>query len=89
MSDPTEFIRRVMQNEFNAEAAELVRTTDDPRAALEAKYGQVWDTKELQADFSVSGFMAPLVGVTRKSDGVRGTLAFSHSPRFYHSFHEA
>jgi hypothetical protein len=86
--DPTELIRVAMQNELNKEAVELAETVEDPRTALEAKYGQLWDTREMQAEFSVSGFMAPMVVVTRKSDGVRGTLMFSHSPRFYHSFQE-
>jgi len=80
--DNTETIRRGMQASLNAEAA----TASDPRAELSAKYGQLWDTSEMQADFSVEGFGAPFVVVVRKSDGVRGSLAFSHSPRFYHSF---
>lgn len=88
MTDPTEPIRRAMVNSLNAEAVELAKTTDDPRAALEAKYGQCWDTKELQEAFEVRGFMAPMIGVTRKSDGAQGTLLFSHSPRFYHSWSE-
>ena len=40
----------------------------------------------MQKDYSVSGFAAPFVVVTRKSDGVKGTLAFSHRPRRYHSW---
>lgn len=86
--DPTEATRRVMQGALNSEAAELAKTIEDPRAALEAKYGQLWDTAEMQAEYSVSGFAAPMIVVTRKSDGVRGTLLFSHMPRFYHSFQE-
>jgi len=58
------------------------------REALEAQYGQVWDTGELQRDFSVEGFGAPMVVVTRKADGVRGSLMFQHRPRFYFEFHE-
>ena len=82
MTDPTENIRRAMTGALNEEAAQAV----DPRAELGEKYGQLWDTREMQETYSVSGFMAPFVGVTRKSDGVKGTLMFSHSPRFYHSF---
>ncbi len=59
------------------------------RAELEAQYGQVWDTEELKRDFTVEGFRAPFVVVVRKSDGVRGSLGFTHSPRFYFSFREA
>ena len=36
--------------------------------------------------FAVEGFLAPYVVVRRKSDGVRGTLTFQHSPRFYFDF---
>jgi len=81
MSDPTEATRREM-------VAEL-RATAGPRAELEAKYGECWDTKELQEIFSVEGFMAPFVVVRRKSDGKRGSLMFQGSPRFYFKFEEA
>jgi len=78
MNDPTENIRRVLTATINSEQAE--------RAALEAKYGQVWDTTEVQCDFTVNGFMAPFISIVRKSDGVKGTLVFQHSPRFYWGF---
>jgi hypothetical protein len=45
-----------------------------------------WDTTEMMAEFSVDGFCAPFVVVRRKSDGVRGTLEFKHSPRVYFDF---
>lgn len=45
--------------------------------------GQEWDTAQLQEDFTVVGFAAPFVVVRRKSDGVKGTLEFKHSPRVY------
>jgi hypothetical protein len=48
-----------------------------------------WDTAELQRDFNVVGFLAPFVVVTRKSDGVKGTLEFTHQPRVYFNFREA
>ena len=53
------------------------------RAALEEQHGQVWSTGELREGFTVQAFMAPLVVVTRKEDGVEGTLFFQHNPRFY------
>lgn len=77
-NDPTEPLRR-----------ELVRTINEnpnERAALEAKYGQVWDTDELRRDFDVTGFMAPLVFARRKSDGKKGALGFQHLPRYYFGF---
>lgn len=76
--DPTEGIRRDMVEKINAEPGS--------REALEAEHGQVWDSTDLQTDFSVQGFMAPFVGVTRKSDGARGSLMFQHRPRFYYGF---
>jgi len=78
MSDPTESIRRHMTKEINA--------VEGSREDLEARYGKVWDTSELQEEFTVSGFMAPFVVVCRKSDGVKGSMAFQHDPRFYFSF---
>jgi hypothetical protein len=77
-SDPTEAIRRERLAEINAEPGS--------REALEAEYGQVWTTQELGRDFDVLGFAAPLVVVRRKADGVRGSLEFQHSPRFYFGF---
>lgn len=46
----------------------------------------VWDTKSLQQDFEVLGFLAPFVVVKRRSDGAKGTLEFTHSPRWYFNF---
>jgi hypothetical protein len=78
MSDPTEAIRRERLVEINAEPGS--------REALETKYGTVWSTEELGGNFDVLGFMAPLVVVRRKADGVRGSLEFQHNPRFYFNF---
>ena len=75
MQDFTEQIRREMVAEING--------NPESRESLAEKYGQVWDTQELQADFKVKGFLAPFVIVERKSDGAEGTLAFCHLPRFY------
>ena len=78
MSDPTEDIRRGLQQEINA--------VEGSREYLEAQHGQVWDTQELQSDFEVQGFMAPFIGVRRKSDGAKGSMEFQHAPRFYFNF---
>jgi len=78
MSDPTEPIRRERLAEINAEPG--------TREALEAQYGKVWSTDELAAEFEVIGFMAPLVVVVRKADGVKGSLEFQHHPRMYFNF---
>ncbi len=78
MQDPTEAIRRQEVAEINADPGS--------REALKAQYGNVWDTKELQQEFEVLGFLAPYVVVRRKSDGVKGSLTFQHAPRLYYSF---
>jgi hypothetical protein len=78
--DPTENIRRVEQAELNAAQAE--------REALEAKYGQVWSTEQVREDFEVIGFMAPYIGVQRKSDRKKGSLQFQHHPRYYFNWSE-
>jgi len=78
MTDPTEPLRRQRLAEINAEPS--------PKDALEAEHGKVWATDELAEEFEVVGFMAPLVVVRRKSDGVKGSLEFQHQPRFYFNF---
>ncbi len=78
MSDPTEVARRERLAEINSEPGS--------REALEAQYGKVWNTQQLAQDFEVIGFMAPLVVVRRKADGVKGSLEFQHMPRFYFNF---
>ena len=78
MSDPTETIRRERLVEINTEPG--------GREALEAKYGSVYSTDQLSEHFEVLGFMAPVVVVRRKSDGLKGSLEFQHNPRFYFGF---
>ncbi len=78
MTDATENVRRHMLAEINADPGS--------RTALEAAHGQVWDTGQLAADFEVVGFIAPLVVVRRRADGVKGSLQFQHSPRLYFGF---
>jgi hypothetical protein len=78
MSDPTETIRRSMAQEINSTAGD--------RERLEAQHGQVWDTQQLQTDFDVQGFAAPLIVVRERSTGRMGSLFFQHSPRFYWGF---
>lgn len=70
MTDPTEQTRRAMTAVINAAPAD--------RAALEAVYGRVWDATDLQADYEVTGFLAPFVVARRRSDGKLGSLMFQH-----------
>ena len=79
--DTTEETRRQMY--------QTITESPKTREELEAAFGQVWDTAQMQQDFYVQGFLAPFIGVTRKSDGKIGTLMFQPSPRLYFSFEEA
>lgn len=53
---------------------------------------KVWSTEEALDEFEFIGFQAPYVVVKRRSDGVRGSLefthAFIHAPRFYFDWTE-
>jgi hypothetical protein len=73
MSDDTESVRR-----------DMLASGQPQRDLAEAK--ERWDTQELGRDFEVIGFMAPFVVVRRKSDGAKGSLEFTHNPRFYFNF---
>lgn len=75
MIDPTEAIRLTRLAEINV--------VPGSREDLQAKYGKVWDTGQLTDEFEALGFLAPLIVVRRRSDGVKGSLEFQHSPRYY------
>jgi hypothetical protein len=75
LSDPTEQLRKQRVAEINSK--------ENTRQSLEEKHGQVWSTEEMQQEFDAIGFLAPLIVVSRKSDGVKGSLEFSHNPRYY------
>jgi hypothetical protein len=75
MNDPTEAIRRERSAEINA--------VPGSREALEAQYGQVWDTEQMQEEYEAIGFMAPMIVVRRRGDRVKGSLEFQGSPRYY------
>lgn len=82
--DETEFRRRQMLQEINAPLRG--KTDAEVRAELEAAHGKVYTTSELNEDFDVVGFMAPVVVVIRKSDHQKGSMEFTHMPRFYYGF---
>ena len=75
-----------MFDEQRKELSDKINVRQLERAALEAEFGQVWDTEQLKQDFVVHGFMAPFCAVTRKSDNVEGALCFQHLPRYYWGF---
>lgn len=52
-------------------------------------YGEdnVWiGSQEAQKYFTFRSFLAPIANVTRKSDGMDGTIHFDHDPRVYYNF---
>ena len=73
--DPTEEVRRALI----PETPHLVQQELDAGRP-------VWDFASVRQDFIITGFLAPFVTATRKSDGQKGTLMFTHSPRFYFSW---
>ena len=74
-TDTTEGLRRKLMAQLAMEAAD--------RVTLEHRHGHVWDPVELRRDFSVIGFLAPLVVVRRRSDGMLMTMMFQSEPRLY------
>ena len=79
--DSTEDVRRAL--------VPIVNSQELTREALEARHGQVYDTAQMREAFDVLSFAAPLVVVRRLSDGVKGSLYFTHDPRFYYGFEPA
>jgi hypothetical protein len=88
MTDETENVRRVLVQVINAS---LSPDEQERYRELCEKYGveDVYTTQTVQESFEVLGFMAPFVVVRRRSDNAKGTLQFSHSPRFYFGFQVA
>ena len=67
---------------------EVNGNNDEFRAFLTERVGKTLTTAEMQEEYRVVGFCAGLCVVERKSDNRCGSLDFTHSPRFYHSFKE-
>ena len=80
----------------------LIATNEEIDLCVELmkKYGDVYTAEMMQDKFDVSSVCQNVVlghrdpeglsyiKVTRKSDGVRGALEFTHRPRFYYNFQE-
>lgn len=77
MSNPTENTRKQTVTELNSD--------DATKAELQQKHGRVWTTNEMREEFDALGFMfmAPFIIVCKKDTGERGSLMFTHSPRYY------
>jgi hypothetical protein len=77
MSDDTQYERQRLLAQMPEELQKRVQAGEE-----------VWDTEALRRDFTVLGFQAPFVVVERKTDGVRGSLMFTHQPRWYFGWQE-
>lgn len=64
-------------------------TEESLRAELSKRYDDICNIDELRQQYQVVAFLAPYVQVERISDGVVGTMKFTHSPRLYFGFQEA
>ena len=69
-----------------AQRRALLASGHPERKAAEAD--RLLTTEELSVEYEVLGFLAPFVVVKRKSDGVKGSMEFTHSPRRYFNFVE-
>jgi hypothetical protein len=74
-NDPTEQARRDLLDEMPAECVAAIGRSE-----------RVWDRDAMTAEFEVIGFLAPFVIVRRRSDGKKGSLMFTHRPRYYFGF---
>ena len=66
----------------------MVNSVEQDLAYYREMHGDdnAWDTAGLTEEFEVLAFLAPYCAVKRKSDGVRGSVMFQHSPRVYFNF---
>lgn len=89
--DPTENMRRQMLASQKAviKAARELLSEEEIVEGIRKNYPDACNTKELQERYEVRGFLAPFVSVTRKTDGVKGMMEFTHSPRMYYNFIES
>ena len=70
-------------------SVEWKQEVQEKREELEAEHGKVWNTNEVTTDFDITGFLAPRCAAIHKETGIKGTLRFTHSPRFYFDFRPA
>ena len=75
-----------MADETEATRRSMIETGQPYRDLAETQ--RRWTTEQLTAEFDVIGFLAPFVVVKRKADGVKGSMEFTHSPRWYFNFTE-
>lgn len=75
-----------MNTTYN-DATEIDQEVDElAQDDLEGYTGRTLTTAELLAAYEVIGYAPPFVVVTRKLDGLVGTIEFRHYPRVYFSW---
>jgi hypothetical protein len=76
-----------MNNDDTEQLRRLMLESGMPQADL-ATAKERWGPQEVGQHFEIVGFMAPFCVAIRKSDGKRGSLEFTHHPRWYFNFVE-
>ena len=77
---------RISIDESRRVLADIIESEKLDRAALEERYGEVWDPAAWVAEFELLGFQGSVVVVRRKTDNQVGSLLFQHLPRYYFLF---
>lgn len=80
-----------MEDGYESKLRQALVEAGHPQQALAAEQQageRTWTIEQLAEEFDVLGFAAPFVVVSRKSDGKRGSLEFTHSPRVYFGWRE-
>ena len=92
MSDKVDRLNEVLKEhdrDWHYGTPEYTDWVNRVRVEAEAVWGQVWNTAELQRDFTIESFAFCLAFGRRKSDNQRVSIDFLPSPRFYHSVRES
>lgn len=84
-SDPTENTRRSLTASINIEIESQDETKE--RERLKKKWGNVYNTEEVQEKFQILSYLAPYIICIEKSTKKKGVLMFQHFPRFYFTLH--
>ena len=56
------------------------------RLALEQRHSEVLNTEQATEKYQFLSFSAPYVIAIEKTTGIKGSLAFTHMPRFYYNW---
>ena len=72
--------RSLTMSEDTTEALRRAMIESGQPQQICAKAERHWTTDQLREDFIVHGFLAPFIVVTRKSDGVKGSMEFTTRP---------